>query len=69
VPALLVAWNPLPVAAERSLELDLALAGLSQRATMTGPDGAVVTVALDGRQRSLVPVLVPARGFTWREFR
>jgi hypothetical protein len=69
VPAMLVAWNPLPAPVERSLELDLTLAGLGRQVTVTGPDGTARTVAVDARQRVRLPVSVPARGFTWREFR
>jgi hypothetical protein len=69
IPALLVAWNPLGEPVQRGLDLDLALTGLVGQATVTGPGAKAVVVQLDGRQRARVPVVVPARGFTWLEFR
>ena len=69
VPAMLVAWNPLPDAVERTLTLDLTYAGLRDRVVMTGADGVGRELALDGRQRAQVPVRLPARGFTFAEFR
>jgi hypothetical protein len=66
--ALLAAYNPLPVAVERTLVVDLTYAGLVDRTTLRRPDGATEAISLDRRNRARVAVSIPPRGFAWAEF-
>jgi hypothetical protein len=69
VKALLVAYNPLAVAVDRTLDVDLTYAGLAGHTSVRGPDGEPREFAIDGRGRARVPIAIAARGFAWREFR
>lgn len=66
--AMLVVHNPLAVALQRTIEVDLTLAGLSASATIE--QGTTVRVAaLDARNRLRVNVAVRAGGFEYVLFR
>ena len=69
--ALLVAYNPLPVAVQRTLVVDLTCAGLGAAATMqpVSPGAAAAPVSLDARGRAPGALSIPARGFAAVEFR
>jgi hypothetical protein len=62
---MLVAFNPLPLAVERELGVDLYYTGLVGRAAIAVEDRTPETVELDGRGRASVRLRIPARSFTW----
>ena len=66
--ALLVAWNPLPEDALRTLRVPLRLAGLARRAIARGEDGAAREVPLDGDGVAEVELAVPAGRQAWVAF-
>jgi hypothetical protein len=62
---LAVLWNPLPVPVERRVTLPLYYTGLTERARLREKDGPPRVVALDREYEVMVPVTLPAQGFTW----
>ncbi len=62
---MLVAFNPLPVAVDRELEVDLYYTGLESLASIAVEDRSPETVSLDPRGRASIRLQVPAGGFTW----
>ena len=57
--------NPLPEPVERTVVLPLYYTGLKDFAWIREQNGELKKYPLDGRQRALVPVSIPARGRTW----
>ena len=63
--ALSMIHNPLPEPVERTVVLPLYYTGLKDFAWIREQNGELKRYPLDGRQRALVPVRIPARGRTW----
>ena len=66
---MLVVFNPLPEAVERTLSVDLYYTGLTGAASVSMGGAAPVRVPLDARGRARIPVRVPAGGFAWAVLR
>ncbi len=64
-PGMLVVFNPLPDAVERTLPVDLYYTGLRGSAQVAPEGGESFEVALNDGSRARIPLRVPGRGFTW----
>lgn len=69
LPGMLVVHNPLRVAVQRNLELDLYYTGIEGRALAIGANGEHTSVTLDPQGRTGLEVSVPARGSAWYRIR
>ena len=63
--AMVVVYNPLNEAVERTLQLPLYYAGLTGQVRARDREGKALTLTLDRQDRANVPVRVPANGVTW----
>lgn len=67
--AMLVAFNPLDVPVERTLNVNLYYSGLEDSATVLDENGAAEVLPLARDYTAPIRVSVPAGGFTWRLFK
>lgn len=63
--AMAVVYNPLDHPVERSLTLPLYYAGLTRNILVREREGELKKFALDREDSVTLPVVVPARGYTW----
>jgi hypothetical protein len=62
---MLVVYNPLPEAVERRLLVPLYYTGLTDTARVTSASGEMTSLDLDREYRVTLPVVIPARAFSW----
>ena len=62
---MLVAYNPLPLAQQRMLRVDLRYTGISVAASAVFADGSERSIAVDANGRAVIELQVPARGMSW----
>ncbi|MEO1525584.1 MAG: hypothetical protein AAFX06_09110 [Planctomycetota bacterium] len=62
---MLIVFNPLETPATRTLSANLYYTGLSDRATVTGPNGETQDITLNRDYTAEIHVQVPAQGMSW----
>lgn len=62
---LLMVYNPLPTAVEKTLTIPLYYTGLTEKARLLEQDGQPATCTLDRDYSIALPVKIPARSRTW----
>ncbi|MCA9167537.1 MAG: hypothetical protein KDB23_07700 [Planctomycetales bacterium] len=62
IPAMAIIYNPLPDAIERTIDVPLYYAGLSESARVTVGDGESQTVKLDRQETARIQLKIPAHG-------